>query len=385
MVLKIIERILLIIMLILSGFVSSTGTRAQNGVLLVCESNEHYTVMEQFIDYQIQITNIGDEEDTYTLTKEAPIEHWQTQLSIQIITIPTEESRNIILKVKPTCECESGIKAYVNVTATSQNDETISDTVQTITTYASVKVSLWTNTNYKQIEKGESCIYEINARNEGSENDTFQLSVNQIPELDVELSDKYLMLPSKSNGTINLTVKSSQSIAYGYYALNIKAVSIHNSEKSDELLITIIVGKIDFTIHNISLSNKHPGDGESITVTLELMNSGTVNVSDLMITFYYLTKEDSNLEIDSELVSIETGEKIIREKNIVIHSNFTGILIEAKIAGKYEIWQESITKEELGLKLKETDNAQHYQPYLILGILIILLILIIRKKNRVGG
>lgn len=378
--LKHIVRIISIVMLILSGFVGTSGTRAQSEVLMECESNEHYTMMEQYTDYQIQITNAGDAEDTYILTKDGPEEHWQTQLSIQIITISAGEIRNIILKVKPTCECESGVKAYVNVTATSQTDGTIYNTVLTITTYASVKVALWTNTDYKQIDKGESCIYEINARNEGSENDTFRLIIDQIPELDAGLSDEYLVLPSKVNGTVSLTVKAFQYTAYGYYTLNIKAVSIHNSEKSDEFVLTTIVGKIEFIIQNITLSNKRPFEGESITISFELLNGGTVNASDLMIT-YYSNEEDDNLEIDSELVSIETGENIIREKNIVIHSNFTGILIQAKIKGKYEIWQESITKEEIGLKLKETNNTPYYLPYLIILILIVLILMIVRKRN----
>jgi uncharacterized membrane protein len=340
--------------------------------------------MEQYANYDIMITNTGGSEDTFTLTKNSPPEDWQTQLSIQIITIPSHESRYITLKVKPTCECESGVKVYINVTATSESDPNVFDIAQTITTFANVKISLESNTNYVQIEREESYIYEINVTNEGSEIDTFWLTVFQTPQLSVVLEEEYITLDSNESRSMNLGVKALQSAPFGYYELNVTGVSIHNSDKNDILTITMIIGQIELIARNISLSNKHPKEGETVLISFEIYNNGSVNAKDIMITTYYITKDDTEIEIESKMVLIGSKKTILVQHNMEVNLNFTGLSIEAKIKSKYEIWKESFTKEELGLEFEQ----QGYLPYYLIGLIglviliIIVFLIILWKKKR---
>ncbi len=360
-------------------------TKAQYGVSLECQSNEHYTEMEQYTNYNILITNTGDSEDTFILTEDSPSEDWQTQLSIQVITIPAHESRYITLKVKPSCECESGVKVYINMTATSESDPNIFDIVQTITTFASVKISLESNTDYIQIERGEPFTHEIIVTNEGSETDTFELTVFQTPQLSAVLEEDYITLDSNESISLNLAVMALESAPFGYYKLNVTGVSIHNSDKNDILTITMIIGQIELSARNISLSNKRPKEGETVTISFEIFNNGSVNATDIMVTTYYITKDDAEIEIESEMVLIASKKTILIQHNMEVNSNFTGLTIEAKIKGKYEIWKESFTKEELGLEFEQRDYSLIYLIRLIVLVILIIgvfYIVIWMKKNK---
>jgi uncharacterized membrane protein len=362
--------------------VISTGIEAGYDVLLECESNEHYTEMEQYTDYQLKITNSGDSEDTYILTKDSPPEHWQTQLSVAILTIPAYDSRYVTLKVKPTCECESGVKVYINVTATSESDPSVFDIVQTITTYANVKVSLEKINDYVQIQQGESYDYEILIENEGSENDSFQLSVLSLNEqLTTELETEYITLSSKKNRTFNISVNSLKSTSHGYYEFKIEAVSLHNPKKSDSLTVTTIVGGIDLKSRNITFSNNNPSLDEIITISMEILNNGTVECKDIIITIFLLSEDERRLEIGSEMISIKSKETVNIQKDMKIYSNTTGILIEAKIKGKYEIWQKSYNLKELGLSMDNSSEVPYYFIILLILVLLIIIGLILKFKK----
>jgi hypothetical protein len=68
-----------------------------------------------------------------------------------------------------------------------------------------------------------------------------------------------------------------------------------------------------------------------------------------------------------------------------VNSNFTGLSIEAKIKGKYEIWKESFTKEELGLEFEQQDHSLIYFIRLIILVLLLIgvfYIVIWLKKNN---
>jgi uncharacterized membrane protein len=129
----------IIVSLILLTFVIPSETRAEYGVLLECQDNEHYVAMEQYTYYSIKITNTGDSNDTYNLTMDIPPEHWEANLSTSEISIPANEYRNVMLKVKTTCECEFGEILVINVTATSESDP---GAKQTQITYSWIEVNL---------------------------------------------------------------------------------------------------------------------------------------------------------------------------------------------------------------------------------------------------
>lgn len=375
---------MIITVLILSGFVSPSGTRSQYGVSIECESREHYVEMEQYTYYLIKISNIGDSDDTYNLSMDSPPDHWQAELNVSEISIPTMDYRNVMLKVKSTCDCESGESLLINVTATSETDPSVFDSILIITTFASVKVVIFTDTDYMQLDRGESYTHKINVRNEGSERDTFWITVSESPELTTSLGSDHITLPSNTRGIINLTVTASASAFYGYHELNIGAESMHNSDEFEILTITIIVGKIELKVQNIELSKINPKEGDTVTISFDISNTGSVNARDLMITVYNLTKEGGEKEIGSNLISINPEEEVTIQNDIIYSSDFNGISIEAKIKGKYEIWQDSLTAKELGLEQEQEDEI----PYFLIGLIIVILVVIViiflglRKKWR---
>ncbi|UCE73892.1 MAG: hypothetical protein JSV56_12870 [Methanomassiliicoccales archaeon] len=380
--LRVITGLTIIVMLILSSNVipaGPAGTRAQYGVSMECESNEHYTEVEQFTYYMIKITNTGDSDDSYNLTCDPSPEYWIANLSVSNISIPAGEYKNVMLKVIPTCECEFGARVVYNVTATSRSNASVSAKVTTITTYATVGVTLDTKMDYAQLEGGESYIHEITVTNDGSESDTFLLTASQSPELSTSLDREYITLQRADNDTINLITSAVPSAPYGYYELNVEAESVHNSDKFDILTITVIIGKLEFIAEDIRLSRKNPKEGDPVTISFDLVNTGTVNATDLMITVYRVTKAGEEIEIGSDLTSVGKGDKISVQRDMNYPSNFNGITIEARIKGQYEIWQESFTTEEIEFGEEESDDV----PYLLIVLLILVLIVIVVIALRV--
>ncbi|UCF07899.1 MAG: hypothetical protein JSW28_09710 [Thermoplasmata archaeon] len=375
----------IIAFLLSSAFVSPSGTRAQYGILLQCQSREHYVEVEQYTYYHITVTNTGESADTYNVTSDPPPEFWQAELSTSEISVPAGEEETVLLKVKTTCECEFGDRASINVTATSLSDPGVLDRIQTITTFATAKVSLSTDTDYVQLERSGSYIHEINVTNEGSETDTFWLTVSQSQALSPVLDAEYITLPSNASGTVNLTVSALQSAAYGYHELSIGAESVHNSERFDYLTVTVIVGKIELEVSEIKLSNKHPDEGEIVTITFEITNTGTANATDVMITVYNVTSDGKKTEIGSDLATIAPEGKVTIQKDIIYSSDFTGVSMEAKIKGKHEVWQESLTSEDLGFGPEDKDDFP--LPFIVFIIILILVITIVvvtllRKKKK---
>ncbi len=68
------------------------------------------------------------------------------------------------------------------------------------------------------------------------------------------------------------------------------------------------------------------------------------------------------------------------QRDIVYSSDFDGISIEAKIKGKYEIWEESLTPKELGFG-KEKDGEFPLLPVVVpIIVLIAAFVILIKKK-----
>jgi hypothetical protein len=61
-------------------------------------------------------------------------------------------------------------------------------------------------------------------------------------------------------------------------------------------------------------------------------------------------------------------------------SNFDGLLIKAKIKGKYEVWQESFTTEELGLEEEQDNMVSYILIVMIVIILVVVAFFILRSR-----
>jgi len=372
----------LITVLVLPGTVGSEGTRAQYGVSLECESNEHYVEKEQYTYYHITITNTGESEDTYNLTVDTLPEHWQADLNTSEIAIPAQENRNVLLRVKTTCDCEFGEITVLNVTAASESDPGVFDRVQTVTTFATVKVVLETQMDYRQVSRGDSYVHEFSVRNKGSEEDTFEISFSQSQVLTTSLSEEYITLGTNATGTVSVTISAPASAPYGYHELGIMAESIHNPEEFESLAVTVIIGEVSLWVDDIGLSNPNPEKGETVKISFDLRNTGNVDITDTMITVHYLFKNGSKSEIGSEMVSIDADEKVAIQREILYSSDFDGISVEAKIEGKYEIWEEPLTPKELGFGKEEDGEFPIIFVVLFLIILIVITLIFIIIKNK---
>lgn len=374
-----------ITVLVLPGCAGAEGTRAQYGVSIECENSEHYVEMEQYTYYLITITNTGEMEDTYNVTRDAVPEHWQAFLNTSEITVPAQESRNVMLRVKTTCECQFGERLLLNVTASSQSDPGVSDKVLTVTTYATVEIELETRTDYNQLSRGASYIHEVTVRNRGTESDTFEITLSHGTALSSVLEEASITLPTNTSGTVNVTLNASPSAQFGYHELIVGAESVHNTEVFETLTITVIVGEISLDVEDPKMSPSHPVEGDSATLSFDISNKGSVAINDAMITVFHISTNGNRSEIGSRLASIEPGDSVVIREDFVYSPDFNGISVEARIGGEHTVWEESLTPEEAGFGKEEADESSFSLMAVILIILAAVVIILLILWSRRNG
>jgi uncharacterized membrane protein len=263
---------------------SARAESAPYNVTVECESNEHYTNGGEFTYYTITITNNGTEDDTYDLTYNLPPSTWSHNLNVSSVFIPAGESRNVTLKVAPgTCGCEYGTSASVNVTATSQSNITVSDKVETITTFMIAGVTLKAPVDYLEMGIGDTQTIEIIIMNECNLEDTFTLFLSNSSGISAELDNYTVSLRGNASGTFNLTVSMPESGMGQYHQVRIMAQSLHDESAVDNLvlptflhyMVTVDCEKNElyteknvFTFYTITVSNLGTKD-DTYTITYD--------------------------------------------------------------------------------------------------------------------
>lgn len=267
--------ILIIIILIMLGLPQSAQAEgADYNVTVECESNEHYTNGGEFTYYTITITNNGTQDDTYDLSHDLKPSTWQASLNLTSIFVPAGESRNITFMVAPgTCGCEYGTNNSINVTATSQSNITVSDKVETITTFMIASVTLKAPVDYLEMGLGDWQTVEISVINECDLSDTFTLILSNTSGIYAELDVYTISLPGKTNGTVNLTASITESGKGDFHQVRIMAISLHDESTTDNLILpTFLVYMVTVNCEN----NEHYTEKNVFTFyTITVSNVGT--------------------------------------------------------------------------------------------------------------
>ncbi|UCG69180.1 MAG: hypothetical protein JSV09_15585, partial [Thermoplasmata archaeon] len=234
-------------------------------VSVECENNEHYTVKEVYTFYTITVTNNGEEDDDYYLNHDWAPSGWSAFLSPSSLSIPAGESKNATLKVKPNNIEEYGRTMSIEVWATSQSNINVTDRVSTFTTYIIAGLSLSSEIEYIDIGVGENRTIEITIENKCEYQDSFLLIISSTGDIYANLSLNNITLPGKTEAPFNFTISIPKSIEDEVCQINITAISLHDSSKSDSLIFTANIVSPD------SDPNKNDGSDSQFTTIFILL------------------------------------------------------------------------------------------------------------------
>jgi hypothetical protein len=168
-----------------------------HGVNLIVDSPQKLTTPNQNATYVLTVTNTGTVTDSYSLTVDNINNAAVASLNRSTVTnLPSGSSATVFLNVTDETE---GIY-NVSVTATSQGNSSVSDTVMTETTVEGTmeySVDLSCDNPEKSIPPKGYALYDITVKNTGNMEDTIKL----------EFPGKPLPPLSESSGTYSLDRK----------------------------------------------------------------------------------------------------------------------------------------------------------------------------------
>jgi hypothetical protein len=241
-----------------------------DGVTLLVDGMESAAKMASINEsavYDLELTNNKDVGDTFDLQIENP-DGANVTLSESNISLDPGESGNIELNVISN---EAG-DFVVNIIATSQNDDNISDTITTTTTFTDSIIIIpdltllvdGMKSAVKMIFPDEIAGYILELTNNGDAADTFDLQIDNPDNATVELSNSSIPLEPGDNATVLLNVSSGEN---GSFEVNVTATSQSDPNISDS--ITTITNVTTNTLQGIEItpSTAMLRTGENLTLT----------------------------------------------------------------------------------------------------------------------
>ncbi|UCE39434.1 MAG: hypothetical protein JSW00_09490 [Thermoplasmata archaeon] len=248
------------------------------GVEIGPPSQEHFAFAGESTTYTLTVGNIGDTEDTISLTLSGDQSSWGT-LSQTSVTIAPGLSEDITLQVDVPSGTADG-EYQIDVTATSNGDPTKSATAATITevtTDITYGVNLLPDETSKSCFPEESVVFTVTVDNTGNTEDTIDLLLSGSYSYWGELSTNSVSLSASSNQDITLTVNVPSGTSEGDYLFDLKGTSQGDSSVYHEITLTTHVNPFiyDFEIEP-ALQEGDVNAGESTQFTLTVTNLGNV-------------------------------------------------------------------------------------------------------------
>ncbi|MFL2943758.1 MAG: hypothetical protein ACJZ2J_00275 [Candidatus Poseidoniales archaeon] len=214
--------------------------------------------------YEIQVNNNGNKLDTFTLTLDE--NQWDTEFEDSQVTIEAFTSQIVILTVTTENNVDFGDLDSVTITATSQNDPSVDDTLS-LTTQVRVKYGLIfatssPNANSISGEPGSQVSFNFKLINKWSE------SVNY------EVNKKDWYRGTEGNRPDGWSESSGTGTLDGFQETNSARLTVTISSGADAgEVVTILVEAI---------ASDDQGKGESIVLEVEVRVEGNYNVQLLM-------------------------------------------------------------------------------------------------------
>jgi hypothetical protein len=126
------------------------------------------------VTYTLQVANLGDAEDTFDITASGL---WTTTVLDPVVTLPPSGVADVMVAVEIPLDAMAGDSDMATITATSQGDPTVSDTVDLTTTANQVYgVELTPETDAMLGAPGERVEYTLTLMNTGNGPDTYEIA-----------------------------------------------------------------------------------------------------------------------------------------------------------------------------------------------------------------
>jgi hypothetical protein len=126
------------------------------------------------VTYTLQVANLGDAEDTFDITASGL---WTTTVLDPVVTLPPSGVADVMVEVEIPLDAMAGDSDMATITATSQGDPTVSDTVDLTTTANQVYgVELTPETDAMLGAPGERVEYTLTLMNTGNGPDTYEIA-----------------------------------------------------------------------------------------------------------------------------------------------------------------------------------------------------------------
>ena len=263
--------------------------------------------------YEIQVNNNGNKLDTFTLTLDE--NQWDTEFEDSQVTIEAFTSQIVILTVTTENNVDFGDLDSVTITATSQNDPSVDDTLS-LTTQVRVKYGLIfatssPNANSISGEPGAQVSFNFKLINKWSE------SVNY------EVKKKDWYRGTEGNRPDGWSESSGTGTLDGFQETNSARLTVTISSGADAgEVVTILVEAI---------ASDDQGKGESIVLEVEVRVEGNYNVQLLMSGG--LTGQPGTNEISINVDQLVPISSYIKVKNLAKVNDLIYVTAEWELGG----------------------------------------------------
>ncbi len=266
------------------------------------------------------------------------------------------------------------------------------------------RVNLTSERSYVPLKQGESAKINLTVTNRGNVPDTIKLGFSVLklkPHIKLNSS---IQLPNGKSGTVVLIIDVPPNFEEGKYSINVKATSLGNTTKTDDVDIEVeVFSRFFVPVYNASISVS------PVTIDIEQTESGNVtltieNAGNLADEFYldYIDVDDIGFSIifidDDGLVKIDPGKTTLVKVEITVPKGATEgihkIILEAKSYRtltdtdlSVNVKKKSTSSNGPGtdpVKKDEEDNTMIIIIIIVVIIIVVFLMLLfmVRKKKE---
>ena len=253
----------------------SVNQKYDIGVTIIPSSKE--ADPDTFVNYTVEIANKGTGEDTFDLTVDEKPAGWFVQIDPNQVTLDPAETTVVNLSIK-VAEDADNIEYYVNISATSDGDGSVSIIGSTITMVNQhYEFTMVSSLTYKKMDPDSSTTIDLTLDNKGTGDDTIELEAETpagtegwvadvAPSVDVAEGQSEMV-------TLSITVPDEE--VKGTYYLTVTATSADFPEETHTLDIQIDVTQLYDVGLVINLYQKSVDPGANVVYDLIVQNKGT--------------------------------------------------------------------------------------------------------------